>query len=47
MVAQVEVRTQKIWLDAEGIVHAKLKPNLVLGLMDAQADALAWLKSVS
>lgn len=35
MTAQVEVRTQKIWLDAEGIVHAKLKPNLMFGLADA------------
>lgn len=34
--ALVEVRTQKIWLDGEGIVHAKLKPHLALGLADAR-----------
>jgi hypothetical protein len=34
--AQTETRTQKIWLDGEGIVHVKLKPHLVVGFVDAQ-----------
>jgi hypothetical protein len=34
--SQVEVRTQTIWLDGEGIVRAKLKPHVHVGLGDAQ-----------
>ena len=34
--AQVEVRSQTLWLDSDGIVRAKLKPHLHIGLGDAQ-----------
>ncbi|WP_375768213.1 STAS/SEC14 domain-containing protein [Archangium gephyra] len=34
--SQVEVRTQTIWLDDEGIVRARLKPGIHIGLGDAQ-----------
>ena len=36
MTTQIEVRSQKIWRDSDGIIHAKLKPNIDIGLQDAQ-----------
>lgn len=36
MTVQVEVRTQTIWLDSDGIVRAKLKPQVEVDLADAR-----------
>jgi hypothetical protein len=37
MVSPVEVRTHIIWLEDDGIVRVKVKPNIQIHLQDAQA----------
>ena len=37
MVSPVEVRTHIIWLEDDGIVRVKVKPNIQITLQDAQA----------
>ncbi len=37
MVSPVEVRTTIIWLEDDGIVRVKVKPNIEISLQDAQA----------
>ena len=37
MAAPVEVRTHLIWLEDDGIVRVKVKPNIEISLQDAQA----------
>ncbi|HLK99144.1 MAG TPA: hypothetical protein VK539_01100 [Myxococcaceae bacterium] len=37
MPSPVEVRTHLIWLEADGIVRVKVKPNIEISLQDAQA----------
>jgi hypothetical protein len=37
MVSPVEVRTHIIWLEDDGIVRVKVKPNIQIALQDAQA----------
>jgi hypothetical protein len=36
MVAPVELRSQIIWLDSDGIIHAKVKPHIEITLEDAR-----------
>ena len=41
MAAPVEVRTQTLWLEDDGIVRVKMKPNVQFSLQDAQATIRA------
>jgi hypothetical protein len=36
MAPPTELRSQSIWLDSDGIIHAKLKPGVDIRLADAQ-----------